>query len=228
MARQVRSEVTRRKLLDAAIDVFGEVGYVAAGRTAIIERAGVTKGALYHHFDSMESLVVAIIEGGFATMLNTFRSMCQPSSPALEGMIHGMFAVTVGLAVDKEARAAGHLVFALSESRDLGGDVAGEWAAAVTAQTARAIAEGDLREDLDPAQTAESITGAMLGTWLLSRSDDSVARLTRMWEMLLPAIVAADSLTYFQQFLAREALRHQDSPGDGEDDQDGVDSASDH
>ena len=46
MARQVRSEATRRKLLDAAIEVFGEVGYVAAGRTAIIERAGVTKGAL--------------------------------------------------------------------------------------------------------------------------------------------------------------------------------------
>ncbi|BBX23156.1 TetR family transcriptional regulator [Mycolicibacter terrae] len=213
MARQVRSEATRRKLLDAAIDVFGEVGYVAAGRTAIIERAGVTKGALYHHFDSMESLVVAIIEGGFATMLHTFRGMCQPSSPALEGMIHGMFAVTAVLATDKEARAAGHLVFALSESNDLGGDVAAEWAAAVAAQTARAIAEGDLREDLDPAQVAESITGAMLGTWLLSRSGDGVGRLTRMWELLLPAIVAADSLSYFQQFLAREALRYQASPG---------------
>lgn len=213
MARQVRSEATRRKLLDAAIDVFGEVGYVAAGRTAIIERAGVTKGALYHHFDSMESLVTAIIEGGFATMLDTFRGMCQPSSPALEGMIHGMFAVTAVLATDKEARAAGHLVFALSESNDLGGDVAAQWAAAVTAQTARAIAEGDLREDLDPGQAAASITGAMLGTWLLSRSGDSVGRLTRMWEMLLPAIVSADSLSYFGQFLAREALRYQSSPG---------------
>lgn len=209
MARQVRSEATRRKLLDAAIEVFGEVGYVAAGRTAIIERAGVTKGALYHHFDSMESLVMAIIEGGFATMLTTFRSMCQPSSPALEGMIHGTFAVTEVLATDEEARAAGHLVFALSESNDLGGGVAGEWTAAMTAQTARAIAEADLREDLDAGQLAESITAAMLGTWLLSRSGDSVGRLTRMWELLLPAIVAVDSLSYFRQFLAREALRHQ-------------------
>ena len=34
MARQARSEVTRRKLIDAAIDVFSEVGYVAAGRAA--------------------------------------------------------------------------------------------------------------------------------------------------------------------------------------------------
>lgn len=210
MARQVRSEVTRRKLLDAAIDVFGAAGYVAAGRTAIIERAGVTKGALYHHFDSMDSLVSAIIEGGFATVLATYRSMCQPSSPALEGMIHGMFAVTELLAVDKEARAAGHLVFALAESNELGAEVGGEWAAAVTAQTARAIAEGDLREELDPRQVAESITSAMLGTWLLtSGSGDSIGRVTRMWETLLPAILVEESLPYFRQFLARDAMRYQ-------------------
>lgn len=216
MARQVRSEATRRKLLDAAIEVFGEVGYVAAGRTAIIERAGVTKGALYHHFDSMEALVVAIVESGFATVLTTFRGMCQPSSPALEGMIHGTFAITALVAVDREARAAGHLVFALSESNDLGGDVARQWAAVVTAQTGRAIAEGDLREDLDAGQVAESITGAMLGTWLMSPTrGDSVGRLTRMWEMLLPAIVTEESVSYFRQFLAREALRHQTSPDSG-------------
>ncbi|WP_046319663.1 TetR/AcrR family transcriptional regulator [Mycobacterium sp. UM_Kg1] len=210
MARQVRSEATRRKLLDAAIDVFGEVGYVAAGRTAIIERAGVTKGALYHHFDSMDSLVTAIIEGGFTTVLTTFRKMCQPSSPALEGMIHGIFAVTEVLSVDKEARAAGHLVFALAEDNALGARVGGEWAAAVTDQITRAIAEGDLREDLDARHAAESITSAMLGTWLLTHApQDGVGRVTRMWEMMLPAIVAPDSLAYFQQVLARDALRYQ-------------------
>jgi len=210
MARQVRSEATRRKLLDAAIDVFSEAGYVAAGRTAIIERAGVTKGALYHHFDSMDSLVTAIIEGGFATVLTTFRSMCQPSSPALEGMIHGMFAITEVLSVDKEARAAGHLVFALAESNELGAEVGGEWAAAVAAQVSRAIAEGDLREDLDPRQLAESISSAMLGTWLLTHfAGDSIGRVTRIWETLLPGIVADDSLPYFRQFLARDALRFQ-------------------
>ena len=217
MARQVRSEATRRKLLDAAIDVFGEVGYVATGRTAIIERAGVTKGALYHHFDSMDSLVTAIIEGGLATVLITFRSMCQPSSPALEGMIHGMFAITEVLSVDKEARAASHLVFALAESNDLASEVAGEWVAAVTDQTDRAIAEGDLRADLDSRQVAESIIAAMLGTWLLTHIvGDGIGRVARIWEALLPGIVAADSLAYFQQFLARDALRFQGGGPNGQ------------
>ena len=64
MARQVRSEATRRKILDAAVEVFNEVGFAAADRGAIIERTGMTKGAFYHHFDSMESLASAIIEDG--------------------------------------------------------------------------------------------------------------------------------------------------------------------
>jgi AcrR family transcriptional regulator len=62
MARQTRSEATRRKILNAAVDVFNEVGYSAAERGAIIERAEMTKGAVCHHFDSMESLASAIIE----------------------------------------------------------------------------------------------------------------------------------------------------------------------
>ncbi len=66
MARQVRSELTRRRILDAAIDVFSEVGYAAAGWGTIIDRTGMTKGALYHHFDSKEALASDIIDEGSA------------------------------------------------------------------------------------------------------------------------------------------------------------------
>ena len=47
MAPQARSEATHQKILNAAIDLFGEVGYAAAGLGEIIERVGMTKGALY-------------------------------------------------------------------------------------------------------------------------------------------------------------------------------------
>lgn len=215
MARQVRSEATRRKLLDAAIDEFSEVGYVAAARTAIIERAGVTKGALYHHFDSIDSLVTALVEGGFATILATFRTMCQPTSPALEGMIHGMFAVSEVLSVDKQARAAGHLVFALAQSNELGVRFGDEWAAVVGAQTARAITEGDVRADLGARYVAEAINSAMFGTWLLTHvGGDRIGRVTRMWQALLPGMVVEASLSYFLQFVAREELRYRAAGSD--------------
>jgi AcrR family transcriptional regulator len=62
---------------NAAVDAFNEVGYSAAERGPIIERAEMTKGARYHHFDSMESLASAIIEEGSATVLSAFRSNCE-------------------------------------------------------------------------------------------------------------------------------------------------------
>ncbi|MGB8793838.1 MAG: helix-turn-helix domain-containing protein, partial [Mycobacterium sp.] len=82
MARQVRSEVTRRKILDAAVDVFNEVGYASADRGTIIERTGMTKGAFYHHFDSMESLASAIIEEGTKLVLDVLATMSDSFSPA--------------------------------------------------------------------------------------------------------------------------------------------------
>src|ERR1700722_17182181 len=106
MARQVRSEVTRRKIIDAAIDVFGDVGYAAAGWSTIIERTGMTKGALYHHFDSKESLASNIIEAGSDTILSAFRSVCGSSSPGLENLLHGTFTIVEVLGSDKMARAA--------------------------------------------------------------------------------------------------------------------------
>jgi AcrR family transcriptional regulator len=94
MAPQARSETTRQKLLDAAIDLFTQVGYAAAGLGEIIERTGMTKGALYHHFDSKEALATAIIEQGGDLTRAAFRQVCESSSPALENLIHGAFIVT--------------------------------------------------------------------------------------------------------------------------------------
>ena len=66
MVRQARSEATRRRIITSAVELFNEIGYPAAGLGDIIERAEMTKGALYYHFDSKESLATAIIEEGSA------------------------------------------------------------------------------------------------------------------------------------------------------------------
>lgn len=208
MARQIRSAATRRKLLDAAVDVFGEVGCVAAGRVAIVQRAGVTKGALYHHFDSMEALVSAVVEDGCGAVLGAFRAMCSPSAPALEGMIHGMFAAAEVIAADRGARVATQLAVALGDRNAAAAGCYTDWLREIAGQIRRAIDEGDLREDLDAEGAGEVIVGAMFGTQLMP-CDGAVVRLTRMWELLLPAIVEGAALPYFREFLARETLRHQ-------------------
>jgi AcrR family transcriptional regulator len=219
MARQVRSEVTRRKILDAAIDVFGEVGYAAAAWGTIIERTGMTKGALYHHFDSKESLASDIIDEGSEALLEAFRNACGLGSPALENMIHGTFAIANVISVDKTARAAEQLAAVLSGYNEAAARSYGNWVEEMAGQARRAITEGDLRDDVDPELVSQAIVGAMIGTRLLtismsgSRTNDQLAeelsgRLHQLWAFLLPGVASDASSQYFEEFLAREALRH--------------------
>jgi AcrR family transcriptional regulator len=62
VAQQERAVKTRRAVLEAAATVFAEQGYTAATVADILKTAGVTKGALYFHFDSKEALARGVLE----------------------------------------------------------------------------------------------------------------------------------------------------------------------
>jgi AcrR family transcriptional regulator len=57
-----RSEATSGALLDAARRLFARDGFVATSLDAVVAEAGVTKGALYHHFDSKQDLFRAVFD----------------------------------------------------------------------------------------------------------------------------------------------------------------------
>ncbi len=57
-----RGEATRRRILDAAEEVFGEVGYYTASIAEITRRAGVAQGTFYLYFHSKRDAFVELIE----------------------------------------------------------------------------------------------------------------------------------------------------------------------
>jgi AcrR family transcriptional regulator len=57
-----RSESTRAALVEAARRLFSEFGYARSGQEAIVSAAGVTRGALQHHFGTKQALFVAVYE----------------------------------------------------------------------------------------------------------------------------------------------------------------------
>jgi AcrR family transcriptional regulator len=60
--RVIQGEGTREALLAAARELFGTQGYAATSTEEIVTAAGVTKGALYHHFTDKESLFRVVFE----------------------------------------------------------------------------------------------------------------------------------------------------------------------
>jgi TetR/AcrR family transcriptional repressor of nem operon len=55
-------EVTRTKLLDAAEELILESGFAGTSVDRVIEKAGVTKGTFFYHFDSKAHLARALID----------------------------------------------------------------------------------------------------------------------------------------------------------------------
>ena len=60
--RVAQGDLTRAALLAAARDLFGTQGYAATSTEEVVAAAGVTKGALYHHFHGKEDLFRAVFE----------------------------------------------------------------------------------------------------------------------------------------------------------------------
>jgi len=57
-----QSAATRSALVDAARSLFGERGFAAVSTEEIVQAAGVTRGALYHHFKDKQDLFTAVVE----------------------------------------------------------------------------------------------------------------------------------------------------------------------
>jgi AcrR family transcriptional regulator len=61
--QQQRTEATTTALVSAGRELFAQDGFAATSLDAVVARAGVTKGALYHHFESKRELFAAVFAG---------------------------------------------------------------------------------------------------------------------------------------------------------------------
>lgn len=59
---KVIQEVSRRKILMAAFELFANSGYAQTTVDRIASRAGVSKGLIYHYFGSKEEILLGLVE----------------------------------------------------------------------------------------------------------------------------------------------------------------------
>lgn len=61
-AKDEQSRATIEKLIEVAFVEFSQKGYAKAATEAIVQKAGVTRGALYHHFEGKKGLFLAVFQ----------------------------------------------------------------------------------------------------------------------------------------------------------------------
>ena len=83
--RTARGERTRRKILDAALEEFGELGFGDASIVGITRRARVALGTFYTYFDSKDSLFSALVRDMSAQVRDAVAPALSGSTDVFEG-----------------------------------------------------------------------------------------------------------------------------------------------
>lgn len=213
MARQARAEITRDSVLAGAAEVFLRLGYANASLSEIIAQSNVTKGALYFHFGSKEELARAVVDQGNERLLGACQGFFDSRMPALEACI-GITYVVADLSMnDSMVGAMLKLTHQIGDYRGAQGqNVVMMWGHTHRLLAERAIAQGDLRPDLDPETIGlilQEMTAGVHITAVGTESIDHMAtRMERVWYFLLPSIVPDEKVPYFREFAARRLRRY--------------------
>jgi AcrR family transcriptional regulator len=88
----VRADETRQALLRAARELFTEQGYAQTGTEQLVQQAGVTRGALYHHFDSKQALFEAVFIELEEEFIEIGARVMSPAASAWDNLVAGCHA----------------------------------------------------------------------------------------------------------------------------------------
>ncbi|MEY2849473.1 MAG: hypothetical protein RI885_2140 [Actinomycetota bacterium] len=102
-ATLIESEATARRILAASRELFADRGYAAVGLEQIAAQAGVTRGAVYHHFASKEGLFGAVAAASQAQVAVEVESAADSESDDWSGLLAGCRAF-LGATLDDRSR----------------------------------------------------------------------------------------------------------------------------
>lgn len=84
-----RSDSTRAALIAAGRELFVSRGYAETGTPELVAGAGVTRGALYHHFADKRALFRAVVEAESAAVTQEIESAARPGLSPLKALSKG-------------------------------------------------------------------------------------------------------------------------------------------
>ena len=188
----------RERILDSAARIFAQYGYRLASMELVAQECGLTRQALYHHFDSKEALFRAVSEAVLEGALAAERSAALREERAGKGLDEIM-AAQLGARyrhLFDLLRGSAHAEELMSEhqrqTRDLHQRFAQQKSDLIAGTIARVTAANGLvlRDGMTPAELARCVELASRGVGLQKADESGLADLERSIRLLIRGAVA--------------------------------------
>ena len=192
--RRVREpDVTREKLLRAASEEIYRRGFQAASLDAIIAKAGVTKGALYHHFPDKASLGYAVVDEVVnGSLLERWLGLLEEQTGDPLTAIQRVLRIRASNATVQEVVLGCPLNNLAQEMSPLDEQFRrrinatfGTWRKGFAQALERGQAEGTVRRDVDAKGVASFLVAAVEGSVGLAKSAKSLPMLRSDYQVLV-------------------------------------------
>ena len=85
--RELKMAETRKKLIEVARRAFGEYGYADTSMDKLTAEAGLTRGALYHHFGDKKGLFAAVVDQIDSEMASSAQQHLKQPDDLWEGLM---------------------------------------------------------------------------------------------------------------------------------------------
>jgi AcrR family transcriptional regulator len=167
---------TRRRIIEAARELFNERGYASTSMNDLIAAAGLTKGGFYFHFASKRDVAIEVVSSGQEQLRVGVLAAAGEYERASEQIVAMVRALVASLE-NKRAGGMASLERLCTELRLEGVDdpaivqPLAPWVAATADLFQRAQVEGDMSEDVDPVMAAQFAVGAFCGLEDLARAN---------------------------------------------------------
>jgi AcrR family transcriptional regulator len=203
--REDKRELTRQQMFNAAAALFSEKGYESTSIEDVTEKADVSKGTFYYHFESKEALVVELRRSRLAGNLDEALMLLEQNKPPLmilERLLLGRAAYTEqqpDLSKVFFSQRIQYILFKEENSitqRGPDGKPQPLLRSLVYECVCEAQKLGQMRADLSPLEVTSMISAFFVhaqGSWLASdRSTSLVEKVHRWLHAILDGVGAKD------------------------------------
>ncbi|MFD8965448.1 ScbR family autoregulator-binding transcription factor [Streptomyces sp. NPDC059568] len=190
MVRQERAIHTRRIILEAAAEMFNELGYDATTIGGLIERIQLTRGGLYFHFTTKEQLARGVLDEAV-----TMEGLA-PQDFKLQEWVDLALLLAYRLPREPLLGAAIRLSVDI-KARGLLGTRWPDWISLGQELLTEAKERGELLVHVDPGDTARLLVGAWTGVQQITETlpdRDLSEEISCLFELVLPNIASAGVL----------------------------------